>query len=1145
MKLRRSTRDPSVPTRSLGGDRVLTRHPLLEAVMTLRNRFWVVPLAMVLAAGLAHPLAAQQAGAVQGVVVDAATATPLANAQVTIQGTTLGTLTNEQGRFELRNVPSGTHTLHVQRIGYAALTREIAISEGQTTTANISLAESAVAIQELVVTGVSGGAMERGKVPFSVSRIDASQMPVQSVNPLSQLQGKLPGANIAGISGRPGRSPEVMLRGPTSINAAGRGQGPLVVVDGVVLGGGGLQDINPADIESVEVVKGAAASTLYGSRAASGVIAITTKRGSIGADAVSFTARSEIGFNDIEGDFGIARNHPLLMDETGTRFCVLDPYGSANVCSRTIDYLAEQRRINDHPGAYALPTVSFPVDPGAVTTGPILQRSFLAGQWPGTTYNAVEQIVDPKPLALNDVSMSGRVGATTFFSSVGHARQGGAMMGLDGYERLHGRVNLGHRFGDNWSVDVSSYISRSTHDGTNQDEGGVGFFRLTRTPAIVDITRRDAQDRLFIRTNLGSAGTQNENPLYSFENTRREDVRTRILGGATARYTPLSWLEADATFNVDRLSTTFLQFNDRGFRTTNPNPATNEGFIFNGATNNQSVNTSAGVLFLPTLTDWLDARLTLRSHFEQQDTDFRRLQGQFLRVSGVTAAENATAQQDISSSASSTRQLSFSAGTFLDFLDRYTFDFALRRDANSRFGEQERWQTYGRGSGAWLIAREDWFPTDVVSTFTVRASYGTAGNAPSFGAQYETFNIGAGGALSAATLGNPFLRPEVMRETEIGTDIELLGRFLLTATYANSITTDQILPVPVPVATGFPQQWQNAGDLRNRTWELSLDVPILDRGPVSWATRLNYGSTESTIERLNVAPFFIGTNLQATGSVIRIEEGLPMGTIWGRQFITSCDQLPSDFRNQCGTSTSAFQRNSDGYIVWVGAGNNPGMGISHNMWNAILPSGQAPWGTQAAWGMPILLRDDDGSPLLGALGSALPDLQASMSHTIGFGGFTLYGLFEGSFGRSVWNQGKHWAHLDFLSAEIDQGGRSIEDAKPIGYYYRAGPGTGGSFGIGGLYDILSPSNHMVEDASFIKLRELSLGYNIGPIGGIGNWTANLVGRNLKTWTDYSGFDPEVGVGASGGAAASGILNAIDAFTFPQLRTMSIVLQTTF
>lgn len=319
---------------------------------------------------------AQQTGSVQGLVIDAESSRPIVGAQVRLQGTQFASLTDDRGTYLMLNVPAGTHTLVVELLGYTVDPREITVTAGQITTANLSIQPTAIALGELVVTGVSGGAMERAKVPFSVSRVDRDQMPVQGVNALSQIQGKVPGANIASTSGRPGQAPAVLLRGPTSINAAGRSQEPLYIVDGIVLGSS-IADLNPSDIESVEIVKGAAASTLFGSRAASGVISITTRRGSV--DGVRFTARSEVGFNDIERDFGIARYHPLLMDETGTRFCVLDPYGRNDVCSRTIDYRQEQARINNTPGDFALSTVAFPVDPGAVSSGEILRRAFLAG----------------------------------------------------------------------------------------------------------------------------------------------------------------------------------------------------------------------------------------------------------------------------------------------------------------------------------------------------------------------------------------------------------------------------------------------------------------------------------------------------------------------------------------------------------------------------------------------------------------------------------------------------------------------------------------------------------------------------------------------------------------------------------------------
>jgi TonB-linked SusC/RagA family outer membrane protein len=1123
--------------------------------MTLRivsRAILCVATALALFSVDAATVSAQQTGAISGVVADEMSGRPLPGVVVSIRGTTLTTTTNEQGRFLFTTVPAGAQVLQLENLGYATMTRTVTVVAGQTATANISMAQTALALGEIVVTGVSGGGVERGKVPFAVSRVDLDQMPVQGISPLSQIQGRVPGANIAATSGRPGRSPDIILRGPTSINASGRGQGPLIIVDGIVLGSD-IADLNPADIESVEVVKGAAASTLFGSRAAAGVIQITTRRGT--NEGVQFSMRSEIGFNDIERDFGIARHHALMLDETGTRFCVQDSYGTAGLCSRTIDWETERRRVNENPEPFSLAPPSFPVDPGAVTSGDILRRAFVAGNWIGPTFNAVNQFVDPKPLTQNDFSMAGRLGLTNFFASVGHTRQAGAIAGLDGYRRANVRLNLGHRVGTAWSFDVTSYVSRAQDDGASQEEGSAAFFRLTRQPAIVDLTTRDQAGRPYIRSNLFNAGSQNFNPIYWNEEDQREDVRWRSMVGATVGYTPFVWLQTDANLSVDRYSNTFSQFRNKGFRTTTAAIATNEGLLFNGVTNNQSMNSTVGATLIPQFSDILNTRFTLRALYEEQDFDSRNFQGNRLRVRDITSAANATVLQTIASSQSQTRQLGLSAGGFFDLLDRYTFDFAIRRDGSSRFGDEHRWQTYGRASAAWLMAREEWFPSDFLSVFTLRGSYGTAGNVPSFAAQYETFNLGAGGTLTAATLGNPLLRPEVVKEIEVGADIEIMQRFGLSLTYANSLAQDQIMPVPVSIATGFPNQWQNAGDMRNQTWEAALTVPVLRRQGFSWMTRATYMQNQPMVETLGRPPFFIGTNLQATDAIMRIEEGVRYGTFFGRRFMRSCSELPAQFQAQCGRDGSAFQANDEGYIVWVGEGNNPNMGITHNMWNAVLPQADGPCGARGvvtSWGMPMLYRDWEGTcaPQLVPLGHTLPDWRMGIANNIQFRGLSLYGLVEGAFGHSVWNQGRHWAHLDFLARELDQVGKSVEAAKPIGYYYRAGPGPSGGSGIGGFYDVLGPNNHTVEDASWVKIREVSASYNVGRLNNLGlnlgDWTVSLIGRNLLTFTDYKGFDPEVGIGNNTtNQAGSSLVNAVDAFTFPQLRTFSFVLQSNF
>ena len=244
--------------------------------------------------------------------------------------------------------------------------------------------------------------------------------------------------------------------------------------------------------------------------------------------------------------------------------------------------------------------------------------------------------------------------------------------------------------------------------------------------------------------------------------------------------------------------------------------------------------------------------------------------------------------------------------------------------------------------------------------------------------------------------------------------------------------------------------------------------------------------------------------------------------------------------------------NDEGFLVWVGAGNNPGMGIRNNLWesrisNAAGNTSVTPWGIiELNWGMPILLRDADGNPRNVALGNALPDFRFAVTQDVRFKRFSFYALLDASVGQRIWNQGFHWAHLDFLSSDVDQVGKSVETAKPIGYYWRTSRQDGFT-GLGGFYDQLLPNNETVEDASYAKLREVLVSYHIGPIARTGDWDISLVGRNLFTITGYRGFDPEVGL--SGGTqlngAGSAAINAVDAFTFPNLRTFTIGLSSTF
>lgn len=1097
-------------------------------------------------------------------------------ANVFISEMSISVATNATGDYTI-TVPaarvSGQQVnLRVRAFGYQPQVRPVRITAGSQTF-NFAMKQDVNRLAEIVVTGVTAGT-EQKKLAFTVSRVDEREMPVPAQNPLSQLQGKVPGANIVQTTGRPGSAPSVLLRGPKSINGSGRGQEPLYIVDGVVLQGG-LADINPMDIETVEVVKGAAASSLYGSRAGNGVIQVTTKSGKNAGEGTRFSARTEYGFGNIEGDYTTAQNHMMMMDETKTKFCVVR--SGQPQCSSVVNFEDEALRVNENAAEIAFAPITFQSDFG-ISSAPskTAQRNVFSVEQYTRMYNPVAQTVTNGQRISSSLDATGRVRGTTFFASGSNYIEEGAIKFLDGYKRQSARLNVDQEVGSDWTFGLRTFYARNWADGWNfENNNNRVFFGLTRTPAGVDLLRQDKFGRLFIRSSPTTQGNQNYNPLYEAANARGEEQNDRYLGNLAVRYTPISWLDFDGNLSYDRKNYSYFFLRDRGFRSTSsttiPLGSTSRGSDFD-----QSYNTSLNANARQTLGDDLSLRYTARYLYEQQDFSDIDLSGSTLAVPGLTTANNATANFAIASAQRSVRSIGMMGGVDADWKERYIVGALIRRDGSSLFGQSNRWANYGRGSVAWRASEEPWWMVPQLNDLKFRASVGTAGGRPSFAAQYETYTIGTGGTLNPNTLGNKDLRPETVTETEVGIDAEILSRFGLTLNYAHAVAKDQILLVRPPAISGFNAQWQNAGTIENKTFEASLNVPLVQRRNFNWSTRFNYDKTRSTITKLDVPPFFDGANVQGAGEIFFFREGERYGTMYGRKFVTSCAELPAPFNADCGTPTSAFQKNGDGFVVWTG-GKSLSAGITENLWNAFLPgcrntSGAqvqpsspgmpecvdpakggnpantiaAPWGTTINWGFPIIMRDtvSQAPPLKLALGNVMPDYRFNMSHTLNYKKLFIYGLLDASIGQVVWNEGLHWSLGDFMSSVTDQGGRSTGDAKPIGYYWRA-PLPDHSAGTGGLYDQLSPHSYTVEKASYAKIREVNVSYNVGSVRGVGDWTVSLVGRNLMTFTDYRGFDPEVGVTGATNITGSSALAAVDAFNFPNMRTFNFSLSTRF
>ncbi|MBM3908180.1 MAG: SusC/RagA family TonB-linked outer membrane protein [Gemmatimonadetes bacterium] len=1101
--------------------------------MSTRFR-WITTAVLALLFSVSASAVAQNATVTGKVLSDAGQ--PLLGANVVIDALNISVGTNASGVYNIvipgARVRNQAIVMRIRAIGYQPQVRNFVLTP-QTHTYDFEMKIDVNRLNQVVITGVTG-ATEVKKLAFTVAQVSQADVPVAGANALSQLQGKVAGANIVSVSGRPGSAPSIILRGPQSINGSGRGQEPLYIIDGVV-SQGGLSDINPQDIENVEVVKGAAASSMYGSRAGNGVIQITTRSGKNSSDGIKFRVSAEYGASDVENILEIPKAHPMLMDQDYKRFCVIT--SGAPDCTRTADIYAEAYRINDQGTDFSLPPINFANDGGiARNPGQVnLRALYLANPWPkaGTP---MRQILTSGTTYNNTVDATGRVGRTNFFASANMFRQEGALRFMDGYFRNSIRLNIDQQMAGNWNFGVRTAFTDAT-----DNNGGLNWLSLSRQPANAELLRRDSKGRLYVRSIPQQQGAQNINPAFFAENNRPRNRISRFVGALSAKWQPLPWMDASAEFGYDSRSNHAQSQQDRGYRTSAASSA-NLGSLGWSSNRSYAMNAAAMVTARKAWFDnALDSRLTLRTSYEASDDRGLSHSGNTLAVPGLEDPSAVIAGQAIGGYTEQVRALGMFANLDLDYKGRYIIGGLVRRDAASLFGASQRWQTYGRGSFAWRVSEEPWFKVAKISDLKLRISQGTAGNRPNYTAQYETFSIGAGGALSPSSLGNKNLKPEVSTEVEAGIDLEIMNKYGLTITNAKNVINDQLLPVTPPAASGFGTQWQNAGELTNKTWEVSLNVPIIQKRDLGYSVRFNWDATTSVITRLDMPEtFYSAAGQQGAETMFKIKQGQDFGSIWGRQFARSCSQLPAAFQSKCGPGLD-YQKNQDGFLVYIGQGNTPQDGITKNLWFTRLPATAAPWGMDILqWGGPILVRDSTGAVPLANIGKALPDYRWSFSQNFNYKKFTVYALLDATVGKSVWNEQRQWSLGDFQMVEVNQTGKSIGDAKPLGYYFRASQ-TGG---IGGLYDILAPNDNTVEDASFIKLREFSIGYRIGKLPGVGgDWNISFIGRNLKTWTDYTGYDPEVGL--TGGNLGSGVLNAIDAFTFPNLRTVTFSISTTF
>lgn len=982
---------------------------------------------------------AQERFVVTGRVIDENTGETLPGVNVYIAGTTIGVTTGANGEYRIE-VPDPESVLVFSFVGYA----EQRIMVDDRTEINVSLFPDRRILEEVVVTGVLAETPTT-KLGFTVDRISGEDIQrAPGVNIANNLASRGASIRVAAAGHAPGSDPDIQLRTATTIFGSSN---PLIIIDGV-LTEGNLSDINTDDIESIEIVKGAAASSLYGSRAANGVINITTKRGlGLAAGTSEITLRSEVGQSFMP--FTPAKTSAINFEMVGGE----------------IDY--------DTPrpdGVYLTP-------------------------YPRTT-DPLDIFFDPGFYQTQHVAFRGNSesGNTAVYSSLQYTGETGVVMLTDGMQRTNFRINIDHWVNDRLKVTASNLYSQ-----VNVDQRAVGGWDLFYYADPDADFLADNEDGTPYNVAPNRLDPNRGNPLYTIHNTISKSNRDRFLGHYALDYDLFHNLRLSASYGVDRRGTEGFNLHPRGLLQAGRDDLTT-GSISSSNSLALAQTLQGDIFYHETFGDW-NTKVRLQYLYESNDYNWYSGSGSHLAIKGkdVTNLNLASENININSGESTVIAQNVSGVFFVDYQEKYIFDALIRQDGVSLFGANERWQTFYRASAAWRMTED--FSIPGFQELKPRISYGVAGLRPPFAAQYEVVGLSRGVISSPVTIGNADLKSSFSNELEIGIDAQFLDRFNFTLNYANIINTHQILEVPVSATTGFATQWQNAGKLEAHSWEATLGANLIHQRDLQWNVRLMWDRMTQTVVELERPGYAI-----VSGGIFRIEEGVDFGTFYGRKWARSLDdvvnQVPDGY-----SVNEYFVVNNEGFVV-----PRTTIGTSEEM--------------------PVQIQDDDGNFVEKPIGSVIPDFHINLSSDLSWRNFSLFALLGYQHGGHSYNHMGRYMIVHGVHSILDQTDKPQNEIKARQYYNRLTTWN---------------NEYFIEDATFLKLREVALSYRmdretLNNFLGINSVRFSVIGRNLLTLTNYTGFDPETGHSEDG--LDSNILR-FDLSSYPTYSTVSFSVQVNF
>lgn len=1012
---------------------------------------------------------------------------PLPGVTVVLKEAGTGVSTDLDGNYKI-NVPASGGTLVFSFVGYTS--EEVAI--GARSVVDMALTADIRQLSEVVVVGYGTQAKtELTGAISSVSSKDFENMPFRNID--QALQGRAAGVNIVQSSGTPGAGISVNIRGVGSLNASSQ---PLYVIDGVpintgsytAIGAGGqltnaLSDLNPNDIESFEVLKDAAAAAIYGSRAANGVVLITTKSGKAGKTKIDFgyytgvQQRRNDGVEKISGPENVA----LMREMMENRF----PRNAAGEIRGLIAGFPWE--------SYAHMTAWQFSEAGAAlnASGRIITldngdgiRDVSNFEDPSTAFNTdwMDLVFRSARIDQYDLAFSGGTDKTNFRFSTTYFNQDGIMIG-SGFERFSARLNLNNEVSERIRFGTNMAVSRSVALRP-QNDNNINGVLSTAVLVANDIPVYLADGVTYAK----DPGASTENPLAAGLEPFFNSVSSRLIGNTYGEVDLARGLKFRTELGVD-----FLLFKDDRFQPT----TTNTGAGSNGLGQSSSRTDlnwvwKNNITYSTTIAD--DHKINALVGIEYQESIFESLFAQAVNFPGnsIRRLSAGSVKQDASSGGSIWGIESYLARVNYGFRGKYLVGASVRVDGSSRFGAEKRYGTFPSVSAAWRVAEESFLSNiDVLSELKVRTSYGLAGNQEigNF-ASLPLFGVGANyirqAGLAPTQLGNPILTWEQAKIFNVGIDVGLLrDRIYLQAEYYVKDNDGLLQNLPLVGNSGFTGITQNVGAIRNSGLEFTLTTVNVSKRDFRWTTDFNMTFNKNEVTALAGAPF-------ASGFASWVEEGQPLGSFRG-------------FR------VDKIIQNAEDLQIARDRGQS-----------------QAQLGD-------IMFKDLDGDGLVTGndqeiLGNAQPLFFGGLNNTINYKNwdFSVFGRF--SYGNLIYNNTR--AFSEGMNGVFGQTSGVRERWTPDN------PSTTMPRAVfGDPNNNRRVSDRWLEDGSFFRINNFQLGYTLPKSVlsrvNIRNARVYASGQNLITLTRYSGFEPEV--------STFNITNTApgtDFLTFPQARVVT-------